>query len=113
MGLTGSRLNRFRQRIDAVLLDVLPAELIFDGVSVAASSPGGRVTTEFIEGGESTNLRIPFRIPIQNLATAPVTGAKVDWKISDTLTIPLEVIEAPLRPNEGVWSITCRKRRHE
>ena len=110
MGITGSGINRFRGRVDAVLVDAFPVVLGIGGTTVTGSGPGGRTVTMSMEGGEAEDFRFPFRIPKGYLAAAPEVGDSVDWIIEDR-TIFLEVCEAPLRPHESTWSITCRKRR--
>lgn len=111
MGLTGNSLNRFRRKVDAVLDDVFPADLLFGVQRVAGSGPGGRIVTEYMEGGESKNFRFPFRIPISSLTAAPQVGDSVDWIVSPTETLLLEIIEVSRRPHEDRYQILCRNRR--
>jgi len=111
MGLTGNNLNRFRQRVDAVLDDAFPVELIIGGRSVFGSGPGGKTMTDFINGGESKNFRFPFRIPANALETPLEVGDSLQWKISVTRSIDLEVTDFSERPHEARVAITCKKRR--
>jgi hypothetical protein len=113
MSLSSSSLSRFRSRVDAVLADCFPADLIILGINVRASSPGGRTQTDFIDGGQSENYRIPFRIPksLTPPGWSPVIGQPLDWAVSETLTLPLEIIQTPIHPHEIMWEITARKRR--
>ena len=111
MSLTGASLNRFRARVDAVLDDAFPVTLIIASLTVTASSPGGKTLTDYINGGETTNFRIPFRIPISSLAAAPQVGDSLNWQLADATLIPLEITEIAIRPHESRYSIVCKSRR--
>lgn len=113
MGLNAASVSRFRNSIDKVLCEMFPAALVIDSVEVAASGPGGKTVSEFTDGGESENFRFPFRV-FRSLcppAWQPVKGGSLDWKISDTETIALEIIQVAVHPWEAVWEFTARKRR--
>jgi hypothetical protein len=113
MGLSASSINRFRDRVDETLAEMFPCSLRILGTTVAASGPGAKTTSEYIDSGESEQFRFPFRI----LKTAvpagwkPLKGASVEWVLEDGSTIPLEIIEAGVRPHETRHSIVCRLRR--
>ncbi len=112
MGLNAAGMNRFRNKVDETLAEMFPAEITFKGAPIlGASSPGGRVTSEYMDGGESTNYRFPFRFPIASVTTQPVTGDSIDWIVDATTTLLLEVIECSRRPHESHYQMTCRKRR--
>lgn len=111
MALTGLALNRFRKKVDAVLADMFPADLRIAGTSVIASGPGGRITSEYIDGGESTNYRFPFRFPVSSVGSAPAPGDAVDWLVDGSTTLLLEVIECSRRPHENHYQMVCRHRR--
>ncbi len=107
-----SAIDRFRRRVDETLAEFFPAALTIAGNSIAgASSPGGRITTEYLEGGESTTYRFPFRIPVASLPVAPIVGTSIDWVVDEAMTLNLEVIECSRRPHEDRWQVICRKRR--
>lgn len=111
MGLSSSAVNRFRNRVDATLADLFPCVLIIDAVEIPASGPGGRLVDTFMEAGQDPEFRFSFRIARADLATAPRTGQRIGWKLSESSTLALEVVEAPVRPHEAYWSITTRHRR--
>lgn len=112
MGLTGSGLNRFRAKVDEVLADAFPAEITWNGIPIAgASGPGGRVTSEYVEAGEKTNYRFPFRFPVTSVSAAPEMGNAIEWIIDAQTTLSLEVIECSRRPHDDRYQMTCRKRR--
>lgn len=113
MSLTGKSLNRFRSRVDDTLDDAFPVSLIIAGQIVAAAGPGGRAVTQYFDGGENENFRLPFRIKKSQVPSGwePIVGASLDWKISATETIPLEIQEAPIRPHEDRFAFVCRKRK--
>lgn len=111
MGLTGASLNRFREKVDVVLDDAFPAELVIAGYSINASGVGGKTMTEMINTGESQNFRFPFRILTASLLAPLQVGDSLEWKISVERSIPLEVIEISERPHEARIAIVCRKRR--
>ncbi|MEO5712167.1 MAG: hypothetical protein ABIT37_01655 [Luteolibacter sp.] len=111
MGLKGAGLNRFRQQVDAVLDDFFPASLLFDGIPVTGSSPGGRVVTEYMDAGESKNFRFPFRVPVSSLTAAPEVGNSVDWIVSGTQTLLLEITEVATRPHDARYHLVCKIRR--
>jgi hypothetical protein len=111
MSLSGASLNRFRNRVDAVLDDAFPVTLIIASVPVAAAGPGGKTVTDFMDAGESTNFRFPFRILKSLLATPPAVGDAIDWQIEVGNTLPLEVAEIAVRPHEDRYSIICKSRR--
>jgi hypothetical protein len=111
MGLTGASLNRFRKKVDAVLDDAFAADLLIGNHSVTGSCPGGKIMTEFVEAGESKNFRFPFRIPAASLLSPLQIGDALEWQISPTHSIALEVIEVSTRPHEERIAITCKKRR--
>ncbi len=113
MSLSGQSLNRFRSRIDDTLDDAFPVSLIIDGQTVAGAGPGGRVVTQYLDGGETQNFRLPFRVKKSEVPSGwtPVVGASIDWKISATQTIALEIQEAPIRRHEDRFAFVCRKRK--
>lgn len=111
MSLTGAALNRFRSRVDNVLDDAFPCTLLIAGVSVSASGPGAKTTTDYITGGESTNFRFPFRIPLASLVTPLAVGDSLAWVVSPIRTIALEITEISERPHDARISITCKNRR--
>lgn len=112
MGLSGASLNRFRRRVDATLEDLFPAVLVIGGVEVSGSGPGGRTMTEYMDGGEATNFRHRFRLAKSVLPDwQPVVGAAVDWKISETETLAMEIREVVTAPHEDRWGFVCGKRR--
>jgi hypothetical protein len=111
MGLTGAGLNRFRERVDEVLLDVFPATLMIGGKRVEGSGPGGKAVATFENFGEQEDFRFPFRVPGAALVKPLRVGVSVDWILSPTQVLKLEVVEAPLRPHESSVSFTCKKRR--
>jgi hypothetical protein len=111
MGLTGSALNRFRDRIDETLRDAFPCRLSINGHLVTASGPGGRAVSEYEDGGQDHTYRFPFRVPLSALQSPLAIGQSVDWIISDIKTLHLEIMELPERPHESVAAFTCKKRR--
>lgn len=106
MSLSGASLNRFRNRVDAVLDAAFPVTLIIASVPIAAAGPGGKTVTDFMDAGESTNFRFPFRILKSLLATPPKVGDAMQWE-----SIALEIIEVSHRPHDDRYSIVCRSRR--
>jgi hypothetical protein len=111
MAFTAAQFSRFRRQIDVSLRELYPADLIIGGIPVTASGPGGRMVTEYMDGGESASFRFPFRIPKDQLTTMPEVGMSADWRLSDTQTLALEVIDMAIRPGDDCWSITCKNRR--
>lgn len=87
--------------------------LRINGIPVAASGPGGRTSSNFIEGGEAENFRYPFRILRASAPPgwSPAVGASVGWQVDATTIIPMEIIEDATRPHEDRFAITCKKRR--
>ena len=110
MGLTRAGLNRFRARIDETLREVFPCVLLISGKRVDGSGPGGRVVSDFENGGLATDYRFPFRVPASDIGGLEV-GTSVDWVISATRTLKLEISEVPERPHEGSIGFNCKKRR--
>lgn len=113
MGLTGNALNRFRARVDSTLADFFPVTLVISAQNVTAMGPGGRVTTQYLEGGESVDFRFAFRIPKTTAPAGwtPAVGASIDWKVSASKTIAMEIAEYSERPHEDHHAIVCRNRR--
>ena len=113
MGFTAAAFSSLRKRVDLALRASFPAELVIGSLHITASSPGGKTVSEYLEGGESENFRIPFRVPRAACPTgwAPLKGASLDWVISPAETMPLEIIEVSIRPSEDTWAIACRRRR--
>jgi hypothetical protein len=113
MSLQGSSIGRFRGKVDSILRDSFPAELIIGGVSVTGSGPGGRTTSEYVEGGEAENFRFPFRAPKADCPPnwQPKKGESLEWKVSPLETVHLEIIETAVRPWEDVFQFTARKLR--
>lgn len=111
MSLSGANLNRFRRRVDAVLDDAFPVTLRIAGIPVNASGPGGKTVTDFMDAGEATNFRFPFRILKSLLPTPPAVGESLDWQLADTSLIPLEITEIAIRPHEDRYAIVCKSRR--
>jgi hypothetical protein len=114
MGLTGVSLDRFRARVDEVLADAFPAELLLGvgRLSVIAAGPGGRAVTTYLDGGEAENFRFPFRVKRTDAAGVDfAVGMVIAWKLEDDSEIPLEISELPFRPHEATISFTCKKRR--
>ena len=113
MSLTGKSLNRFRSRIDDTLADAFPVELIIAGQIVVAAGPGGRAVSQYFDAGEHENFRLPFRVKKSQVPNGwiPIVGNAIEWKISETQTIPLEIQETPIRPHEDRFAFVCRKRK--
>lgn len=111
MGLTGASLNRFRQQVDAVLDDAFPVELLIASHSVTGSGVGGKTMTDFVNGGETKTFRFPFRIPSASLLVPLQVGDSLEWKISPTRSIPLEITDVSERPHEARVAIVCKIRR--
>lgn len=114
MGLSAVSFARMRSRLDTVLGDIFPAVLLYQGVQISASGPGGRAHTDYIEGGEAPTYRFPFRVPTAAAALiswVPAMGDSIDWIISPTQILSLEIIETAVRPADTSYSITCRPRR--
>jgi hypothetical protein len=113
MALNSASVSRFRARVNDTLNELFPVVLIIANMEIPANGPGGRSVSDFIDGGESENFRFPFRV--DRGATPPgwipSKGDSLDWKISDTETIPLEIIQTSVRPGEPVWEFTARRRR--
>lgn len=111
MSLRGSSLNRFRERVDAVLEDAFPAELEIKGHSIACSGPGSKVMNDYMEGGYSMNFRFPFRIQRSSLIEPLQVGDSLEWLIEGERAMPLEVVEISFRPHESRVAIVCKNRR--
>jgi hypothetical protein len=113
MSITGSAINRLRARVDTILEDAFPVTLLISGQQVTGSGPGGRTTTTFIDGGEPENFRFSFRVPRSAVPAGwvPVMGGSVDWIVSATETIPMEIREVSTRPHENRFAFACQKRR--
>lgn len=113
MGLSSASFRRFRSAVDATLRELFPCTLVIQTYEIAASGPGARSTSEYIEGGESENFRFPFRIArgASPIGWVPLIGGSIDWKLSDSQTIPLEITHSAIRASDDVWEITCKKRR--
>jgi hypothetical protein len=113
MGLSASALNRFRDRVDETLAELFPCSLRILGTTVAASGPGAKTTSEYIDSGESEQFRFPFRFLKTDVPNGwkPEKGASVEWLLDEGTWIPLEIIEAGVRPHETRHSIVCRIRR--
>jgi hypothetical protein len=113
MGLNAASVQRFRTMVDKVLCEMFPAVLVIEGLEVASSGPGGKTVSDYMEGGQSENFRFPFRIPRAAcpVGWTPRHGISLEWKISDTETLALEIIQAHVHPHEDVWEAVARKRR--
>lgn len=113
MGLRASAVQRFRTTVEKVLCEMFPALLVINGVEVHAAGPGGKTVSEYIEGGESENFRFPFRLERSQslVGWAPLKGGSLDWKISETEILKLEIISGAVHPHEDVWEFQARKRR--
>ena len=111
MGLTGSALNSFRDRIDETLRDAFPCSLSIHGKLVTGSGPGGRAVSDYEDGGESFTYRFPFRVPRAALPLPLEIGQSVDWIVDEAKTLKLEIMELPERPHESTLAFTCKKRR--
>ena len=111
MGLTGKSLARFRDRVETTLEDMFPCQLLINGTTITASGPGARIVSEFMDAGKTDNIRVSFRVPKAALSWTPAKDHPVAWIVSATLTIPLEISEFSIRPQETRHAITCRKRR--
>ena len=111
MGLTGSALNRFRDRIDETLRDCFPCSLAIKGKIVAGSGPGGRAVSDYEDGGQAYTYRFPFRVAASELSAPLKIGDSVDWIVTPTKTLRLEIMELPERPHESTVAFTCKKRR--
>jgi hypothetical protein len=113
MSLSRSSVDRFRQRVDAVLEDFFPVSLVIDGVTVLASGPGGRITTEFQEAGQQANFRYSFRVKKTAVPTGwlPKIGAPVGWELPDGPVISMEIREISTRPHEDRFAFACQHRR--
>lgn len=111
MGLTGSALNHFRDRVDETLRDVFPCSISIQGKIVAASGPGGRAVSDYEDAGQDFSYRFPFRVAAAELTAPLKVGDSVDWIVSPTKTLRLEIMELPERPHESTLAFTCKKRR--
>lgn len=113
MSLSSASLSRFRARVDATLEEFFPVTLLINSILVQGSGPGGRTRSDYVDGGEAESFRYPFRVAKDAAPPgwAPVKGASVDWKVSATQTIPMEIEEVSTRPHEDRFSFTCKKRR--
>lgn len=69
--------------------------------------------TDFETGGQPETFRFPFRIKISDLPEgwSAQIGASIDWQVSESLTIPMEIKEVSIRPHEERIAILCKKRR--
>lgn len=114
MSLSRSSVDRFRQRVDAVLEDFFPVTLVIDGVTVLASGPGGRVSNEFQEAGQHTTFRYSFRVKKSAVPAGwvPKIGQPVGWAIPDGPVILMEIREISTRPHEDRFAFACQNRRH-
>jgi len=113
MSLSSASLNRFRVRVDETLEDIFPCTLVINNVLTQASGPGGRTRADFEEGGQPESFSYSFRLDIKNAPSGwtPTKGASIDWKISASLTVPMEISEVSTRPHENRYAFTCKKRR--
>lgn len=111
MSLRKSAIDAFRARVDATLRDLFPCTLRVGTVLVEASGPGGKALMDFVEAGQSPEWRFSFRVPAESVPAGFVVGQAVDWIVSPTETLKLEVFEPSKRPHEDHWQITCRHRR--
>lgn len=103
-------LNRFRNRVDDTLRELLPATLRIGGELIEASTPGGRASSGFEIAGEDPDRRFTFRVPKSALAERLEIGAPIGWLI-DGQELALEIEDAPYRPEENVWILTAKHRR--
>ncbi len=115
MGLSAASVRRFRQTIQDTLEELFPVILVIEEIEVPAAGPGGRTVSEYVDGGQAETYRFPFRIQKANAPNGwkPEKGASIEWKISATETLPLEIHQTPKHPWEDVWEITAKKRRIE
>lgn len=113
MSLSSASLGRFRARVDTVLAELFPVTLVIGADLVQASGPGGRTVTQFEDAGQPESFRFPFRMAASEAPTgwAPTKGASIGWKVSASLTIPMEIHEVSTRPHEDRFAFTCKKRR--
>ena len=113
MSLSSASLNRFRARVDSVLEELFPVTLVIGSTIVQASGPGGRTVSEFEDGGQPENFRFSFRMAAAAAphGWAPTKGASIDWKLSEAVNIPMEIMEVSTRPHEDRFAFICKKRR--
>lgn len=111
MGMDAASVLRFRLRVENTLAGLFPATILVGGLPVSCSGPGGRIATEYVDGGEAITQRLSFRI----LKTvwpggAPSVGMSLDWQAGGA-TIPLEITEVSNRPHDPAWHILTRQRK--
>ena len=113
MSLSSASLSRFRARVDTVLQEIFPVTLLIGSSLVTASGPGGRTVTQFEDAGQPESFRFPFRLAIAAAPAGwtPTKGASIDWKISPSLSLPMDIHDVSTRPHEDHYAFTCKKRR--
>lgn len=113
MGIRASAVSRFRKRVDSTLDEMFPAVLVIGETEVACSGPGGALYSEYVEAGEAEVFRFSFRIDRAKVPTdwQPVMGASLEWKLSEDISLPLEISRVPYRPWDERLHIVTKKRR--
>jgi hypothetical protein len=111
MGLTGAALNRFRNRVDQVLVDALPCKLFIRGREFTGSGPGGRVMSDYEEGGERQKARFPFRVPAAAFPDdSPRIGEAIRWELDNGKVLELELCEFSIRDTDLMVPVVCKFR---